>query len=262
LQNGEWEGRQLVAADWVAAATSRQTSNGSNPASDWDQGYGYQFWRCRHGFYRGDGAFGQFCIVMPEYDAVLAVTSGTSDMGAVMQIAWDHLVPGMSTASLPHNDAASRALQDRIKSLRLPPAEGNRSSPLAETISGREFSFPENEKGIDTIALSFADDSATLSVTDEHGRHDFKCAYADWSKGRMPSIGSLAQRLPRSEDVGIAASGAWSSEDTFTIKLWQFETPYRLELELKFSGDQVTLNGEYNVAFAAKKLPTLVGRHK
>lgn len=49
LQKGVWQGRQLVPAAWVEAATARQTSNGSNPASDWEQGYGYQFWRCRHG---------------------------------------------------------------------------------------------------------------------------------------------------------------------------------------------------------------------
>ena len=38
LQRGAWQGRQLLTTDWVAAATSRQTSNGSNPKSDWDQG--------------------------------------------------------------------------------------------------------------------------------------------------------------------------------------------------------------------------------
>ena len=76
LQHGKWKGRQLIPANWVAQATSRQTSNGSNPNSDWDQGYGYQFWRCRNGAYRGDGAFGQYCIVMPEQDAVVAITSG------------------------------------------------------------------------------------------------------------------------------------------------------------------------------------------
>ena len=43
LQKGMWNGKQLVPASWVEAATSRQTSNGSNPQSDWDQGYGYQF---------------------------------------------------------------------------------------------------------------------------------------------------------------------------------------------------------------------------
>jgi CubicO group peptidase (beta-lactamase class C family) len=65
LQKGQWQGRQLVPAAWVEEATARQTANGSNPASDWDQGYGYQFWRCRHNAYRGDGAFGQYCIVLP-----------------------------------------------------------------------------------------------------------------------------------------------------------------------------------------------------
>ena len=49
LQKGKWHGKQLVPEAWVEAATARQTSNGSNPKSDWDQGYGYQFWRSRHG---------------------------------------------------------------------------------------------------------------------------------------------------------------------------------------------------------------------
>ena len=49
LQKGKWQGKQLVPVAWVEEATSFQTSNGSNPKSDWDQGYGYQFWRCRNG---------------------------------------------------------------------------------------------------------------------------------------------------------------------------------------------------------------------
>jgi len=82
LQRGEWNGRRLLPAEWVDQATARQTSNGSNPDSDWDQGYGFQFWRCTSGFYRGDGAFGQFVIVMPQYDTVVAIHSGSRDMGA------------------------------------------------------------------------------------------------------------------------------------------------------------------------------------
>ena len=69
LRRGEWHGRQVVPAEWVDAATSRQTSTGSDPRGDWDQGYGYQFWQSTHGF-RGDGAFGQYCLVLPEHDTV------------------------------------------------------------------------------------------------------------------------------------------------------------------------------------------------
>ena len=100
LQKGKWQGKQLVPEAWVEAATARQTSNGSNPKSDWDQGYGYQFWRCRHGAYRGDGAFGQYCIVLPEQDAVIAITSGVKDMQAVLNLVWDKLLPAMKPSPL------------------------------------------------------------------------------------------------------------------------------------------------------------------
>src|SRR5207244_5422812 len=108
LQKGKWQEKQLVPESWVEAATARQTSNGSNPKSDWDQGYGYQFWRCRNGAYRGDGAFGQYCIVMPEQDAVIVITSGLRDMQAVLNLVWETLLPGMSKKTLPA-DKANRA---------------------------------------------------------------------------------------------------------------------------------------------------------
>src|SRR5262249_17904140 len=98
LQKGEWQGRQLLPTTRVQAATSRQVSNGSSPQSDWDQGYGYQFWRCRHGAFRGDGAFGQYCLVMPEQDAVLAITSGVKDMQAVLNLVWDKLLPALGSS--------------------------------------------------------------------------------------------------------------------------------------------------------------------
>lgn len=53
LQKGKWQGKQLVPSEWITEATARQTANGSSPNSDWDQGYGYQFWRSRHNTYRG-----------------------------------------------------------------------------------------------------------------------------------------------------------------------------------------------------------------
>ena len=130
LQKGKWQGKQLVPEAWVEAATARQTSNGSNPKSDWDQGYGYQFWRCRHGAYRGDGAFGQYCVVLPEQDAVLAITSGVRDMQAVLNLVWDKLLPAMKSSSLPADDAAASKLDARLKGLTVRPIEGT-ASPAA-----------------------------------------------------------------------------------------------------------------------------------
>ncbi len=123
LQKGKWQGKQLIPAAWVEAATARQTSNGSNPTSDWDQGYGYQFWRCRHGAYRGDGAFGQYCVVMPEQDAVLVITSGVKDMQAVLNLVWDKLLPGMKPAPLAPDDEAANKLLRRSRDCRSLPSK-------------------------------------------------------------------------------------------------------------------------------------------
>lgn len=111
LQKGQWQGRQIIPRSWVEKATARQTSNGSNPESDWEQGYGYQFWRCRHGAFRGDGANGQYCIVLPAQDTVIAITAETRDMPAILNVVWDKLLPALKNKELPENPMD----QDRLK---------------------------------------------------------------------------------------------------------------------------------------------------
>ena len=120
LQKGQWNGKQLVPAAWVEQATARQMSNGSDPTKDWDQGYGFQFWRCRHGAYRGDGAFGQFCLVLPEQDAVVAITADAKDMQAELNIVWDKLLPAFQAAPLPENADEQAKLKQTLATLAVP----------------------------------------------------------------------------------------------------------------------------------------------
>src|SRR5262245_63462098 len=122
-------------------ATAKQTANGSNPKSDWNQGYGFQFWRCRHKAYRGDGAFGQYCVVMPEQEAVIAITSGVKDMQAVLNVIWDKLLPAMAVNGLPANKAAEHQLQDKLAHLELRTAQGSATSPLTNKALSRKFAF-------------------------------------------------------------------------------------------------------------------------
>ncbi len=117
LQKGKWNGKQLVPTAWVEQATAKQVSNGSDPARDWDQGYGFQFWRCRHNAYRGDGANGQFCIILPELDAVIAITANTKDMQAELNVVWDKLLPAFHAKKLPANQAEQAKLKDTLANL-------------------------------------------------------------------------------------------------------------------------------------------------
>jgi CubicO group peptidase (beta-lactamase class C family) len=118
LQKGQWQGKQLLPESWIDLATSRQVSNGSDPMIDWEQGYGFQFWRCRHGAYRGDGKDGQFCIVLPELDAVVAITANTSDMRGELSLVWDKLLPAFSDKPLDENADEQNRLKLQIEQLK------------------------------------------------------------------------------------------------------------------------------------------------
>jgi len=124
LDEGVWEGKRILSKDWVRLATSKQTATSGGPESDWSQGYGYQFWRCRHGAYRADGAGGQYTVVMEDQDAVLSINAGLGDMQAELNLVWKHLLPAFGPAALPEDSDAQAKLAARCSSLKLPLIEG------------------------------------------------------------------------------------------------------------------------------------------
>lgn len=128
LQRGVWDGERILDEDWVAAATTTQVENPGEENPDWSQGYGFQFWMARHGF-RGDGAYGQFCVVLPEQDVVLAITGQSLDMQAVLDAAWQHLLPAVGG---PSDAAADTALEARLASLGLPAVRGGSLQGLVD----------------------------------------------------------------------------------------------------------------------------------
>jgi CubicO group peptidase (beta-lactamase class C family) len=261
LQRGEWAGRRLLPAEWVDAATARQMANGSNPQSDWEQGYGFQFWRCRHGIYRGDGAFGQFCLVMPEHDAVVAITSGVRDLQGVLDLVWQHLLPAMPATSVAPDETARRRLERKLAGLSLTPPQGRDASRVAPEVSGRLFELPQNDDGLEAVGLVTGKD--TTLVVRAHGRESrVPCGYGEWRRGgELPSLvrGSTGARVGPAEQK-VAAAGAWTSEDTYTVKVCQYETPFCSTFTLWFTGRAVVLDRTDNVGFGPARRPQLVGR--
>ena len=109
LQKGKWNGKQIIPAKWVAEMSKKQVES-INPGtrieqaaergmtketSDWMQGYGYQMWLCRPGCLRADGARGQYIIVVPKKNAVIAITSDTSDLQGELNFVWKNILPAL-----------------------------------------------------------------------------------------------------------------------------------------------------------------------
>jgi len=260
LQKGKWNGRQLVPASWVETATARQTSNGSDPASDWDQGYGCQFWRCRHGAYRGDGAFGQFCVVMPEQDAVIAITGGTKNLQAILNLVWDKLLPAMQPAPLPADAESDQRLERTLAGLTLHQPQGAATTAMAAQVSGRTYLFPTNAQNIDAVTFDFKGQDATLVVRSLGREHRIACGSGVWEKGRTAFVAGADWRIAEPVEQPVAASGAWTADDTYAVKLSYYETPLATMLTCRFAGNRVLLlNVEYSVEFAPANPPLLVG---
>src|SRR5436190_11324407 len=126
LQKGKWNGKQLLSETWVEQATSRQVPNDQEGHSkigiDWVQGYGFQFWRCTHHAFRGDGANGQLCVIIPEKDAVIAITADTNKFQDEMNAIWDNLYPAFQSEPLPQNPEGVEKLKQSLVTLVAHPA--------------------------------------------------------------------------------------------------------------------------------------------
>jgi CubicO group peptidase (beta-lactamase class C family) len=260
LQRGKWNGKQLIPAAWVDEATSRQTSNGSSPNSDWDQGYGYQFWRSRHNTYRGDGAFGQYMMVIPEFDAVVAITSGVRDMQAVMNLVWDKLLPAFQAKSLAENPASRRVLESKLGGLSVRVPAGRASSVLASRVSGRWYDLPANDRGLRAVSLDLSSSAPALLVRTAAGETRTPIGVGRWVSSRSDFNNGIEQMLSVLPHPAVATSGAWTSDSVYSVKLVAPETPFYSTMDFLFTGDRLLLDTEYNVSFGARKLPRLEGK--
>jgi CubicO group peptidase (beta-lactamase class C family) len=259
LQRGVWNGKRLLNEDWVDAATSLQTASGGNPDSNWDAGYGYQFWRNKVTGYRADGAFGQFSFVLPKYDAVLALTSGTSDMAAVMDAVWEVLLPALRERPLPAYPPALDQLRTKLASLQLPTQAGNPSSPRSATVSGKSYRFPDNELGIRAASVDFSGDTPRIHFEDADGKHQIACGVGRWVRGRTAYQKRISNPYD-SDEQGIAGSCAWTDDDTFTAKLCFHQTPFTLTQRFLFGGDKLSIDTEHNLRWGEKKRPRITGK--
>jgi CubicO group peptidase (beta-lactamase class C family) len=253
LQEGMWQGRRILPAAWVREATrTHSDSSNTKVEPDWSVGYGYQFWRSRHNAWRGDGAFGQFCLVLPQQDAVVAMTSGTRDLQGVLDKVWAHLLPAFGLESLPEDNEAQAALEARLSSLSLPVVEGAATSGIAGDVSGRTWIMETNDLGVERVAFDVGEGHATMTVTDANGEHPVAVGYGSWLAG------TSALRTGAPEP--IAASGAWTAERTLELRVCHTESEVCTLWETRFAADGVSIDVVPNVSWTESRGVTLTGR--
>ncbi len=226
LQGGVWQGRRLLAADWVEQATRVQVANPDEANVDWRQGYGFQFWMARHGF-RGDGAYGQFAVVLPEQDMVVAITAQTENMQAVLDGLWAHLLPAVGSAPDQPQPATAedRLLAERLSGAALAPVDaGPCPSGQDQDWSGPFALEPDGPDGgpeLSRVELEHAADGWWLTLVEpgpEQARVRVQVGQGEWAQA-----GDGGQ-------VPTAVSGGWPAPGTFRADVIFVQTPHRMRL--------------------------------
>ena len=242
---GEWEGKQLVAAEWVREMTSPQVKTTSCD-------YGYQTWRCEYpGAFRADGALGQYILVVPEKDVVVVITECTlGDGRRQRELVWELLMPAVGDAPL---EAAATASIGPVSSYSLPMPSGRAKSRRMAAGVTWSIAVGDNRLGISGIAL-----------TQGSGEMQAELRYADGSTVSLPlgyrkwltavtAVAPPYSIAPRGRFTGIdphfavAGSYAWKSNSVLSLKLEYVNWVTAVELEIVFGKDgAVTVVGKEN----------------
>ena len=239
LQQGRWEGTQLITREWVAEATSVHVANAENTNPDWQQGYGYQFWVARHG-YRGDGAFGQFCVILPEQDAVIVTTAYTLDMQAMLDAMWAHLLPGLGTA-VPGAGWVDEELRARLTRLELPACSGAPApddwnpwtsglftvTPGTADPQARSL-LPSAQTFLTSIEVAPRTGGWQLSLIEPDNTLTFPVGSRGWT------VSDHADR--HGDTIPVAASGGWLDGQRMRAEVIFLETPHRMDITCSLPG--------------------------
>ena len=212
LRRGRWGDRQLLPADWVDQATSAHSDNSADDGTedDWAQGYGYQFWRSTHG-YRGDGAFGQYCLVIPEHDLVVAITGSLPDMQLPLYPFWEGLLPSLSDAPLDEDPDAAAALAADVTRLSVPAPGMVRGDGDRPRVDGVLFDLEANDHGFETVSLRVGDASTSIVLRAGGADTVLEVGFGEWVRGTFafwPEAGT-----------SFAARGGWVGEREFRARV-------------------------------------------
>lgn len=239
---GVWEGERILDDEYVKRATTLQNESATeaknNPlAKDNFVGYGYQIWMCRpNGVYRADGAMGQFTIVVPDKDMIIAITenaSGAHWAQTTLDVMWEFLERIENHPAKEENTEKSECLKNRMGRLALPNPKCAPYSPIAANIEGRQWRVIDGDfymedvgvaqhmsgcelpQPIDVFCFHFTSDEIVMDWENSEEKERLVIA-TDGSRRHNTLPGRLISQ--------VLLSGAWISENKLEVKARYIET--------------------------------------
>ena len=245
LAKGNWNGLQLVPAQWIEEAIKPHVRydnyQPTDAPTDGNQGYGYQIWNCKWpGAFRADGAYGQFVVCVPDADLVVVINEMTYKGHDVLGCIWDKLMPGIKDQPLRQNKKLQNALTTLTAETTLQPhgLKENRNFTYPVTLS-----LEENKHGLTAITLD-KNNKVVLTYADApaetltYGVPKKKNKTVDWVRSPLSgvppySVGALNKQRGLQRNFEAATMMGWDDAGRAVLDVyyvnWISATTYTID---------------------------------
>lgn len=231
MQEGAWEGEQLIDRDYIRAATSKQIDNSDWGVNDFNaQGYGYQFWRTFDNSFAFVGMGCQYAVCVPDKDMILIYNADNQGLpyakDTIFNRFFEKIVRTASDEALPENEEEQKALSDYAEKLSLFAVSGETYTPMQDTIDGVTFVMDENPMGITRMRLDFKGEGGVLSYTNAQGDKELPFGFAKNAFSKFPEEGydDLVGGMGGSRLYDCAVSAAWVSSYQLLVRVQVIDT--------------------------------------
>lgn len=237
MQEGRFDGKQLIPAEYIKAATSKQIDTAVSRGSiEEQQGYGYQFWICRNNGFACFGMGGQYAICLPDKDFLLITTADTQSNPegneVIFDALWDYIYPQLSNNPLPEDKDAYCKLCEKTQNLSIPFVKGSLSSPTAQAVNGYLYNFSDNRMGLVNGSFTFNSEGGTFKYENKEGRHELHFGFGRHAAQKFPGY-----------NYDCISSAAWVDERTLVICCYIIDDYLAtLKINLSFVGNTVTVS--------------------
>ncbi|MBR6207890.1 MAG: beta-lactamase family protein [Oscillospiraceae bacterium] len=259
LQEGCWNGKQLLSPELVRTACAYQVPSGrcssiSFMHTDQFAGYGFQLWRNSTEGCRLDGGRSQFGFLFPDKELAIVCNSIEEDSGLIPAILWNTLYP----AILPPSQAAEAQAQNGEQELRWYLERWNCAPVLAASPDYRDdyygawFDLEENPWGLTGLSLSADSDQPEIRLCAKSGRYTVRCGLnGEWIENDafppMPRENDRLNQIFGIDCPKYRVTGGWSSDFCFTFQVRATDWMDYHTFYCRFNGERLSLRVESNL---------------
>lgn len=193
MKSGKYKGEQLIPEAYIKQAASYQISTCLQSFSEEQEGYGYQFWRCRNNSFSLYGMGGQLAVCIPERNFMLVTeadnTANPNGVQGIYDALFRCIYPYLSKKEvITGNQNDQKRLADSIKNLSIKTEKGEKNSEIVLEINEKGYQFKKNKMGIERCSFKFlpGEESGVFRYTNDTGRNQIKFGLGHMERQKFP----------------------------------------------------------------------------